>query len=107
MCSGDTLHVSAPSTVTAFLHACIDDDEKVATAELGSSQPTESPHSRRGAPSRVLAELAVKRELLADVEIELTRTAQPQLPYQARLLAHPYRDRPGFREDWALPPDVG
>lgn len=98
--------MSAPSTVTAFLHACIVDDEKVATAELGSNQPTESPHARRWAPSRVLAELAVKRELLAEVEIELTRTAHPRLPYQARLLAHPYRDRPGFREEWALPPDI-
>jgi hypothetical protein len=95
-----------PSTVTAFLHACIDDDETVATGELGSYWPPGLPHRNCWTPARVLAELVVKRELLAEVEIELTRTVQPQLPYHARLLVHPYRDRPGFREEWALPPDV-
>jgi hypothetical protein len=66
-----------------------------------------------GVPSRVLREIDVKRQMLAEYEqaARYAKTTWGQsnadqsraqtLGKVVRLLAAPYSDRPGFREEWA------
>ena|SRR5689334_22914561 len=57
-------------------------------------------------PSRVLDEMDTKRRLLdlLGSYAEFLEDGPPTWPMDAlRILAHPYRERPGFREEWAIP----
>jgi hypothetical protein len=49
-------------------------------------------HITRWDPERVLAEIKAKRELLV--------AAERYSPYALRYLALPYRNRPGYRQEW-------
>jgi len=69
-----------------------------------------APHIASHDPARVLREIDVKRQLLARYE-ELRAASKEQgligdvteeyQDFLLRLLALPYADRPGFREEWA------
>lgn len=97
--------------LVTWLRAQLDDDERV--AEQASSwtwQPelagehVSTAHIARWNPARVLADVDAKRCILAlggdfDVYSE-PYTAQPVWERAVRLLALPYADRPGFREEW-------
>jgi hypothetical protein len=50
-------------------------------------------HAARHDPARVLAQVAAKRALLAEL-------AAANMVFAMRLLAEPYAGRPGWREEW-------
>jgi hypothetical protein len=55
-------------------------------------------HIARWDPARVLAEVEAKRAILAHHELH----AEPFPCRTMKLLAQPYADRPGWREEWRL-----
>ena len=116
-----------------FLRACLDDDERVITRNLGDSglgddgsfpdyrtytdADTEAAddYLSRFPPSRMMAEVEARRRILDDHE-PLTNGACDRCSRgmysndhqlwpctTVRLLAQPYADRPGWREEWACP----
>jgi hypothetical protein len=83
-----------------FVRACLDEDERAAQAAydeasdyrvLGSRLAEE--HFVLWKPDRVLAEVATKRALLAEL-------ASANMVFEMRLLAEPYAGREGWREEW-------
>jgi hypothetical protein len=110
--------VSAVDELIAFVRAALDEDERVALAcpdktwpQIGNGAGAE--HIARWDPARVLAEVEAKRRILDEHDPSpTTKTCCPTCrdydePIQApcptvRLLAQPYADRPGWREEWRL-----
>ena len=73
----------------------------------GEILPDEAEHIARHDPARVLAEVDAKRRLLQQFELRgnsVRATVQPSTggvwDDLLRMLALPYADRPGYREDW-------
>jgi hypothetical protein len=115
--------------LVTWLRAQLDDDERVARASwkgngwrhenqpdevwTGKQQPGHTPipiakawnestaeHIARHDPARVLAEVAAKRAIIGMIS---RRGEKGRTPFTAKvlvLLALPYADRPGYREEW-------
>jgi hypothetical protein len=56
-------------------------------------------HIARWDPARVLAEVDAKRQIL-DLATDVTEMSHDTADTMIRLLALPYADRPGYREEW-------
>ena len=99
--------------LVTWLRQQLDDDERVAQEAGGGHWPdmagetrtSDLVHARRHNPFRVLADVDAKRRILDACEsyaedgttsgADLARTILP-------LLALPYADRPGYRDEWKL-----
>lgn len=91
--------MSGMDELVTWLRARLDDDERVARAAtywgdlpLGHLASDLEAHLIHWMPPRVLAEVEAKRRILDAYEDETG--------YLLRLLALPYADRPGYREEW-------
>jgi len=90
----------------------ITSDEQLARAELGdyagSDRPTESRHQAAWPPDRVIIECWTKRRII-DLAIDAMQAARGSTRFLAAeefmqttmmVMAEPYADRPGYRDDW-------
>lgn len=90
-------------TLTEFLLARIAEDE--AQANRSKADLAMNPNLRipaewvSGVADRVLAECEAKRRIVEHCEPD-PLTKSPGDEYVLRLLALPYADRPGYREEW-------
>lgn len=105
-------------TLVEFLLAQIAEDEAAARASRstlliadldrcavpGSDEQATFRHHERWEPRRVLAELAAKRAILAEIERILPVSIDPMTPagVVALAMAQPYADRPGFDPAWSV-----
>jgi hypothetical protein len=114
--------VSDTDNLIAFLRAALDRDEQAALAgerywhgiRIESATEAEEGHIRRWDPARVLAEVQAKRAILDDYAVVVSAIRRVddvegnQLLYarrearesDIRLLAQPYADQPGWRDEW-------
>jgi hypothetical protein len=79
----------------------LDSDEWVITEDahiFGEGDPAAVVHIAMHDPAAVLADVAVKRELLASIEHGIADEGLAQ--HQLRLLASAYASWPGHREEW-------
>ncbi len=116
--------MSSVDDLVTWLRAQLDDDERVAreavqwsegAAEWANPGEPDWEHIARHGPARVLAEVDAKRRLL-DYLVALEDKALDgnwwnlDTDEPAKLLALPYADRPGYRDEWnpcpARPLDV-
>lgn len=107
-------------TLTDFLTARIDDDERLARAAAGSAAPAEEGADvalvARFGPSRVLVECAAKRRLVEladeatgyDMTVDLERASSARADSKVafvgdrilEVLALPYADHPDYDASW-------
>lgn len=77
-------------------------DEDGGTLRAQQIFPAEAEHVIRHDPARVLREIDAKRRIIAEAaEYEPGISGYAEMHAVLRLLALPYADRPGFREEWA------
>jgi len=92
----------------------IKEDERLASAEVDDygddRRPSESTHQAAWAPARVLVECWTKRRIV-DLAVDAMVAARGSGRYLAaeefmqttlQLLAEPYAQRPGYRDEWRL-----
>jgi hypothetical protein len=101
-------------TLTEFLAARLDEDERVAheaaESDAMTSKPSTPPtrkwtHIARHDPARVLAEVEAKRRIVEMgasyvPELEHGDNGEWALDATLRLLALPYADHPDYRQEW-------
>jgi hypothetical protein len=112
--------VSGVEDLVQWLTGQLDEDQQAAEDALKRTTTTrrriggqwvedtvQPPEWRRSAwsPARVLREIDAKRATLGFLVAELDRTDSPwwyddKLERLLKLLALPYADRPGYREEW-------
>jgi hypothetical protein len=80
-----------------FEYRADDYHEGEAQARLVADSRANQEHIAEWYPARVLAEVEAKRRILDDASAMVWRDA---LGNFLRLLALPYADRPGYREEW-------
>jgi hypothetical protein len=92
----------------------VDGAGDVVVHDEGSPSDKQAWHITRHDPARVLREIDAKRRILSEIVPEMNRmddqleaefgTPSVPEPYESeqllRLLALPYADRPGYREEW-------
>lgn len=78
------------------------DDPEDSCSEIAALWDAEGEHMARWDPARVLAEVEAKRAILDEFRRELADdlTNESAL-WVLAVLALPYRDRPGYRPEWA------
>lgn len=88
--------------LVTWLRAQLDDDERAARAWLPFGNPTDADrdHFARHDPLRVLAEVDAKRRIIDWALAWLEREVAPWNADLIRMLALPYADRAGYREEW-------
>lgn len=92
----------------------IKQDERLASAEIDEyadeRRPSESRHQAAWAPARVLVECWTKRRII-DLAVDAMVaargsdryfTAEEFMQTTLQLLAEPYADQPGYRDEWRL-----
>lgn len=79
-------------------------EHNVVGAEEAYCYPHNAAHIARWDPARVLAEVDAKRRIIEDAEFWMWNDDRggpdPMSASALRLLALPYADRPGYREQW-------
>lgn len=97
--------------LVSWLRAQLDDDERVAREAAGHVDPEQCEHIARWDPTRVLAEIDAKRRIMDGLDIDINGEASPwrgcgddcefkAIYWAVQVLALPYADRAGYREEW-------